>query len=623
MRCPASEPAKLLFPSAFSVVCLLSTVIPRHIRWRSLFLLALLMTTLLWPLKYFAERYYLERLMEQHRQTLDLYVANLLGTLHRFEVLPQALVRMPELRALLMAPQAAPTQRQVNQLLAQFAVQSQAEAVYLMDARGTTLASSNWQEADSFVGRNFGFRPYFRQAMQGQPGRFFGLGVTSGRRGYFFAAPLLSDAAGTPQILGVLAVKVNLDATEVLWGKGPEHFLVTDELGVVILSSRDDWRFHATRSLSRVEQELIAAHRPYGTPSPAPLQLDHSQWLTQERFLKEVGWTVSILAPQRLLRTPVREALLTAAAVLLVLLLVLAVLIQRRRHYLEHQAQDARARRELEIRVLERTAALESLNTRLRAEVHEREQTQQALVQAQDDLVQAGKLSALGTMSASISHELNQPLGAIRSYADNAGLLLQQGRTEAVSDNLQQISQLTQRMARIIAHLKAYARHEAPKPEPVELCSALDDSLVLLERRLKKLGITVQRDIPDTPLWVLAGDTRLRQILGNLLSNAVDALSEQRGERRLFVRIQQQGERLRLILRDSGPGFSDEALQRAREAFFTTKARAEGLGLGLAICDTLIRAVAGELQLANHPEGGALVTLQLQLCTAPVREPEA
>ncbi|MCJ8168287.1 sensor histidine kinase [Atopomonas sediminilitoris] len=591
---------------------MLSTVLPRHIRWRSLFVLALVLGSLLWPLKLLAERYYLERLIEQHRQTLDLYVANLLGTLHRFEVLPEVLVRLPEFADVLKTPDQAATRAAANALLKRIEQQSKADVIYLLDARGTTLVASNWDEHDSFIGRNFAFRPYFRQAMQGQLGRFFGLGTTSGKRGYFYAYALREGE----QILGVLAVKVDLDATEVLWGKGPEQLLVTDEMGVVILSSRDDWRFHATRSLSRVEQELIAANRPYGTPSPPSLRLQDNQWLTQARALKEVGWTVSILAPQRLLTTAVREVMLVGAAMLLALLLLLAVLIQRRRHYLERQNQDARARRELEIRVLDRTAALESLNTRLRAEVHEREQTQQALVQAQDELIQAGKLSALGTMSASISHELNQPLGAMRSYADNALLLLQQQRSEAVRDNLEQISQLTQRMARIIAHLKAYARRESPKPEPVELDLALEDSLALLERRLAKLGITVQRDVPRGPHWVLAGDTRLRQILSNLLGNAVDALSEQAGERRLCLRLQVQGEYVRLVLRDSGAGFSPEALQHAREPFFTTKARTEGLGLGLAICDTLVRAVGGELSLANHPDGGAVVTLQLHACNA-------
>ncbi|MNE12340.1 C4-dicarboxylate transport sensor protein DctB [compost metagenome] len=242
----------------------------------------------------------------------------------------------------------------------------------------------------------------------------------------------------------------------------------------------------------------------------------------------------------------------------------------------------------------------------------EREQAQQELVSAQDELVQAGKLSALGTMSASISHELNQPLAAIRSYADNAGVLLDHGRVDDARGNLKLISELTARMASIISHLKAFARRDRKAPESVALQPALDDALALLASQRRALQVELLRDLPDATLWVQAGETRLRQVLGNLLANAFDALSEKAPPRRLWISAQPLADgRISLSLRDNGPGFTAEALARAREPFFTTKTTARGLGLGLAICDTLTRALGGELLLANHPQGGALVTLNL------------
>ncbi|MGE8296012.1 MAG: sensor histidine kinase [Pseudomonas sp.] len=591
-----------------------NTATPRRLRWRSLVLLALLLAPLLWPVHFLAERYYREVLTEQNRQTLDLYVANLLGTLSRYEVLPQILGDLPGLRAALKAPDDPAVLDNANRLLARVKNQTGADVIYLMNPRGITLAASNWDKPDSFVAGNFAFRPYYREAMAGRLGRFFGLGTTSGKRGYYFAYPVRENDHN----IGALVVKVDLDHTETLWGNTPEQLLVTDAYGVVILTSRPDWRFHASRPLSRAEQSAIAANQPYPTQAPPALDLDPNAWLTQNRALEETGWTVSILAPRILLDRPVRSAVAVGAAALLALLMLLGLLILRRRHYLERIALDTRAKAELEQRVTERTQDLELLNSRLKQEVLEREQAQQELVRAQDELVQAGKLSALGTMSASISHELNQPLGAIRSYAENASTLLDHQRSDDARANLRLISELTERMASIIAHLRAFARRDRHAPERVALQPALDDALALLAKRRRAMDVELIRDLPDATLWVQAGETRLRQILGNLLGNALDALIDKAPPRRIWISIEHQAEHLDLLLRDNGPGFSAESLARAREPFFTTKTSAQGLGLGLAICDSLVRALDGELLLANHPAGGALITLRLRLASPGV-----
>ncbi|MGG2399948.1 ATP-binding protein [Pseudomonas sp. SH1-B] len=591
-----------------------TTATPRRLRWRSLLLLALLLAPLLWPVHFLAESYYRKVLIEQNRQTLDLYVANLLGTLRRYEVLPQILGDLPGLRAALHAPQEPAALDSANRLLARVKAQTGADVIYLMNPRGVTLAASNWDKPDSFVAGNFAFRPYFREALAGRLGRFFGLGTTSGKRGYYFAYPVREDE----QNIGALVVKVDLDHTETLWGNTPEQLLVTDTNGVVILTSRPDWRFHASRPLDRAEQAAIAANQPYPTQAPPTLDLDSNAWLTQSRALEETGWTVSILAPRILLDRPVRSAVAVGAAALLALLLLLGLLMLRRRHYLERIAFDAQAKAELEQRVTERTLDLELLNSRLKQEVLEREQAQQELVRAQDELVQAGKLSALGTMSASISHELNQPLGAIRSYAENASTLLDHQRSDDARANLKLISELTERMASIIAHLRAFARRDRHAPERVALQPALDDALSLLAKRRRSMDVELIRDLPDATLWVQAGETRLRQVLGNLLGNALDALIDKAPPRRIWISVEHQAEHLHLLLRDNGPGFSPESLARAREPFFTTKTSAQGLGLGLAICDSLVRALDGELLLANHPAGGALITLRLRLASPGV-----
>ena len=527
-------------------------------RWRSLVILALLLAPLLWPLQYFAERYYSEQLAEQNRQTLDLYVANLLGTLRRYEELPQILGGLPVLRQALQQPGDPLLQKIANEALADIRRRTGADVIYLLQPDGTTQVASNWAQADSFVHRNFAFRPYYREAMQGRLARFFGLGTTSIKRGYYFASAVKEGS----RIIGVLVVKVDLEHIERLWGNSPEQLLVIDNYGVVILSSREDWRFHASRPLSAAERDEIHANIPYPVQDPKPLRLQQSAWLSQSRTLPETGWTVSIYAPRTLIERPVRSVLLIGGATLLALLLLLTLLTLSRRHYLDRIALEAEAKRQLEERVLERTRELENANAQLQQEVHEREQAQRELMRAQDEVVQAGKLTALGTMSASISHELNQPLAAIRSYADNARVLLDHQRTEDARGNLEQISDLTTRMASIIAHLKAYARGARRAPENVQLQPAIEDALSMLASRRRAMNVELLRDVPDAPLWVQAGETRLRQILGNLLTNALDALAEKAPPRRLWVIASQDQHGVILTLRDNGPGFSEDALAR-------------------------------------------------------------
>jgi two-component system C4-dicarboxylate transport sensor histidine kinase DctB len=211
-------------------------------------------------------------------------------------------------------------------------------------------------------------------------------------------------------------------------------------------------------------------------------------------------------------------------------------------------------------------------------------------------------------------------LAAIRSYAENATVLLDHQRTDDARGNLKLIGELTGRMSSIIAHLRAFARRDRHAPESVALQPALDDALALLAKRRRAMDVELVRDLPDATLWVQAGETRLRQVLGNVLANALDALVEKAQPRRIWLSAVTNEQGVQLRIRDNGPGFSADALKRAREPFFTTKTSAQGLGLGLAICETLMRALGGELQLANHPDGGAVLTLHLRAAAPGVNQ---
>ncbi|GLR63653.1 sensor histidine kinase [Marinospirillum insulare] len=576
--------------------------------WRNLLWLAAILILLLWPIHRFVESYYLEGLTRKNEQTLDLFVANLQGTLQRYEVLPQILGRLPSVQQALLNPTDPASLKTANTLLKNIQQQTGADVIYLMNTQGLTLAASNWDKERSFVNNSFDFRPYFSNALKYGQGEFFGLGNISFKRGYYFGGAV--DANN--QVQGVIVVKVDLDFTETLWGQTPEQLLVTDRNGVIILTSQPEWRFKATRELDPEEQLSIAEHQPYTSINPERITIKSPDWLKLNHLLPEIGWQVSIFTPRRLLSEPVNTAMAVVSASLLAILLIFGLLMQRKRHYLERIALDTQAKRELEDNVRTRTQDLQTLNSRLKQEVLERESTQQALVRTQDDLVQASKLSALGIMSASISHELNQPLAAIRSYTDNAKVLLDKQRLEETKNNLNLIASLTERMASIIEHLRAFARRDRYASEHVALQPAIDDTLNLVAKRQANLSIEIINTTPETTLWVEAGETRLRQILSNLVSNAFDALSESSQPRQLWLTTQVADGWVVLTLRDNAAGFTQEALEQAYEPFYTTKTSAKGLGLGLAICHSLTQALKGRLVLANHPEGGALVTLYLR-----------
>ncbi|MCK9236927.1 MAG: ATP-binding protein, partial [Thiopseudomonas sp.] len=397
-----------------------------------------------------------------------------------------------------------------------------------------------------------------------------------------------------------------------LWGEVPERLLVTDQNGVVILTSEPQWRFKASRELSASEQQSIANHQPYTTIEPEPLSLKSEQWVALHNDLPVIDWRVSIFAPRMLINEPVSTAMAVFAVTVLAVLLIFGLLLQRRHYYLERIAMDAQAKQELEESVRNRTQDLQTLNSRLKEEVLEREATEQELVRTQDELVQAGKLSALGVMSASISHELNQPLAAIRSYTDNSKILLTKERYAEVASNLDLVAVLTERMASIIEHLRAFARRNPQASEHVALQPALEDALALVASRRNALQVEIFRDVPEATLWVEAGETRLRQVLSNLLANALDALAEKRSQRCIWLQTSLSQGWLCLTIKDNGTGFTDEALAQAREPFFTTKTSARGLGLGLAICDAIVKALGGRLEFANNLEGGACVRLYLK-----------
>lgn len=295
------------------------------------------------------------------------------------------------------------------------------------------------------------------------------------------------------------------------------------------------------------------------------------------------------------------EARLTVAS--LVLLLSAAgfgalMLRQRRARLRERLA----ATEELERRVIARTADLARVNEQLGQEIAERRATEAELRAAQVSLVQVGKLAALGQMSASLSHEINQPLAAARNYADSAGILIERGDYDRARENIAEILALVDRMAAIGKHLRQAARQPDANPGAVTLAALLPETQTIVAGRLASSGATLELDLPADLPPLRAGATRLQQVLVNLISNAADAALEAE-DRRITLSARAEGGRVWISVRDRGPGVPETIAPRIFDPFFTTKGIGAGLGLGLSITANILRDLGGEIGVRDARPG--------------------
>lgn len=580
-----------------------------------------------------AERLAVTQLVEQAGPRRDIYAEGLRSELGRHEALPAVIAYSASLRQLLDSPGDDALRQRANTYLEQVAAASGAAAVYVTDPQGTTQAASNWRGPASFVDMNFSYRPYFRDALSKGSGRFYGIGTTSGEPGYYFARRI-AQQEGTGEdgsAAGVVVVKVSLSALEHTWAQAADRVLVSDGHGVTILSSVPGWAFRTLEPLSDGLRERLEATRQYDRVDLRALEVQRQGdaaaagpdavvlrigggggplFLAVSRTVPGTDWRLMLLTDM----APVRHARHVGwgggAAAALLLALAGLLIHQRRRTAQAQRATRAaleRAAQDLERQVAARTAELTAAN----ADLH----------RAQDRLVQAAKLAALGQLATGIAHELNQPLAALRTLSDNAAAFLARGKPERVTENLSHIAALTERMARITGQLRGFARRsdrasdrasegaQTAVSAPVQVSAAVGNSLSLLAEKTRRLGAQVETTV-DPALCVAFDPVRLEQVLVNLLGNALDAVDGQ-PQRHIALRATRTGDRVRVQVDDSGPGIAASALPHLFEPFFTTKPPGQGLGLGLVISAGIVQDHGGQIHAANRPEGGAMFTLDL------------
>ena len=561
----------------------------------------------------------IERIEAQGRQEIDLYVSHLNGQLDRYAFLPGLLADDFRLQSLLIAPRNEAQRDRVNRFLDHVNSSAGSLDVYLMDANGETLAASNWQDDRTFIGSNFSFRPYFIEAMQGRPSRYFALGTTSGLRGYYFSHPV-----GDPdEPIGVVVVKIGIDPFEKGWRGEYSELVISDPDGVIFLSTRPEWRYRTLQPLGRAQQAAVVGSRRYPDASLEPVfaagrsdavqgvellqPIDRSRgFISILHDMPEAGWQVRLLVDRQQITPQVWQTRLLALSLLLLAAMVVGLLVARARRRRDREQERRQAMQEalleLEGRVDRRTLDLTEANRLLRREIEEHERTR-------DELIQAAKLAAIGQMSAGINHELNQPLAAMRAYAENARTFLERGNLDQAAWNLGQINELTQRMAQISGQLKVFSRRSTGRRIRVSVRSCVEGAQRIVSARLSHCDARLTIDLPDGDLFVAAEMVQLEQVLVNLIGNACDALADRR-DRHIRVSGRRDGPVVRLQVSDNGPGIDPDALDRIFDPFFTTSDG--GLGLGLSISHTIAQRLGGSLTAENAPAGGAVFTLVLE-----------
>ncbi len=583
-----------------------------------------------------SEHYGIRTLSESGERQLELHARTLESEINKYTYLPSVLELESSVSALLNDP--TPELRsEVNDYLEGLNRRSRSRAIYVLDTTGRVLATSNWRDADSYLGEDLSFRAYFQDAVRGLPGRFYGIGSTTGEPGYYLAHGLEEKG----KIVGVAVIKVQLEALEQRWQRARLEAFVSDENGIIILSSDPARRLKSVRPLTPEIKERLARSLQYywwplnelvplerellsegveklTFPANVSVDLEHKQvsYLAQTRQLSDTPWHLTLLTPlEDLRREAGSQGMLVAVACALVAFLLIAWNERRKVLSTRLAAREAlqAANDELERKIAERTEHLRASNERLKGQIRERRQAEDTLRKAQDELIQAGKLAAIGQMSTSIAHELNQPLAALRTLSGNTVRFLERGALDTASTNLRTINDLVDRMGRITASLRAFARRGDDKGQ-ARLSKAVDAALQLLTPRLENFSLELHQQYADAELMI--DQTRLEQILVNLIGNALDAMHAQP-----LPEIWLEGsvieDRYCLRVRDNGHGIDDETRKHLFEPFFTTKPGEQGLGLGLTLSASLAAATGGSLSAEQPESGGTAFVLWLPVVKGP------
>lgn len=589
---------------------------PHRFNKNRLFIYVLLTLGLLVAIQathWWCEKRGFEQLQQHSEQQLEELKGFLEDTLIRYERIPQVIADNTLLNQVLNNQSDQAGIQKLNIYLEELQKATAAADVYLINSKGDAIAASNWQKENTFIGKNYSFRPYFQQAILGSLSSYYAVGVSSNKRGFYFSSPVYSQA----NILGVIVVKLNIDLVEQqiksMAQSSQFEVIVSSRDDIVFLATEQSWRLASLVSITSAEKMTINGSQRYAqrqikqldiTPEYRPVAEHHFQiyqiastsgsikYMENRKYMPFAKWRVHVLTPINDVYDQMPFAYLLTTCIYLLFCGGLLFSFERRRHLKRlKQAQE-----QLENRVKERTEELLKANEMLK--------------ESQEEVIQSAKLAAMGNLSASINHEINQPLTALRSYAQNTQSFLLREHNDKALENIQTIVELSDRLTDIVERYKDFTRKSQGKETAIDIVKNVEYAIVIVQPELDKKGVELIVRYPKEKVMIWADKTRLQQVLVNLLSNSIVAMQHS-STKKLVVEVEVQ-KYLTIRVKDTGPGINEAYIEKIFEPFYSTEQN-PGLGLGLSISTKIVHSMKGKIMAENAHDGGAIFTVQIPI----------
>lgn len=562
---------------------------------RFIFVLPTLLTCLCATALFWASHsYFKSQELEKAAARLTLYRSTVAATLEHFTHLPFLLSQ----DSVVIETVKGGDTSTLNKRLARFAQSAGIDAIYLMNAEGLTISSSNARSPNSFVGQNYAFRPYFQAALNGELGEFYGIGATTGIPGYFYAMAVRPERAENK---GVIAIKLDLSVLQDSWQASGERIILSNSDGVVLLASNPNWRYRTLEILAPDQRERILSARQFAEERLTPLDWtpnlrNQTVNIEGERYLYlrtsdlPNSWSLHLLAPDDVAVT--RAWLTTGTMALFGGALLLGWQMRRVRKIGAALVQSENEE-----------ATLRSANERLAVEIEERRTAERNLKKTQAELERAGRLAALGQLASSVTHELGQPIAAMRNQLAAAEM------SSGPSGLGAKMQELVARMEDITRQLKFFSRKGRDQFDDIDLEQVVSEALNLLTSNIEAVAAQITFNPPDASIRLYGNKLRLEQVMTNLVRNALDAV-EGCESRQIAIGLGETEDMIWFEVSDTGQGLGGQTLDDLREPFATTKESGKGMGLGLTISAGIVSDHGGVLSAKDREEGGAIFRVE-------------
>ena len=555
-----------------------------------LFSLSVLFVVLLVATNSFFTSKYLNDIKQEGEIRLTQNERNIVSELQKNSVIPQFLVRDQSIWNALLSNNFS----SLPQMFLEFIDEISIESITLMDRTGQIVAVAGKENLNV----NSSNKIIFNTAISTNDTVMNIIEKDENEFGFFYSRKIENDQ----RVLGVLSIEVDLKKFENSWKSAGERIFISNGEGKIVLATEPTWKGLSEDLAWKNQNSKNIIKRGYSVAKGWVDSNESDQYFNDSSFVRFnknipiLNWKMSSFENYSGVRERV-NTILALEILIFLLLLVLSLYSLNRKKILRLNLFE------------EETIKLRELSKKLETEMEQRKRVEKNLLAVEQTLEQHSKLAALGEMSAAISHELNQPLAAMKTYLAGASLLLKRNRPQETVAALMRIDSLIHRMGEITKQLKSFARKNTESFVPLNFNDAILEAMSIMEPQLKQSGIKIDTNIPSEPVLIVGDQQRLEQVIINLIRNAIDALDDT--ELPSITISLYKNNSVRFSIRDNGKGIND--LEKLFEPFQTSKDPGKGLGLGLAISSNIISELGGSLSGENLTPTGAEFTIKLPL----------